>query len=83
MAKIVNVHDAKSQLSRLLKEVQAGEEVIIARAGIPVARLSPVAAEGRQLGFARDQIRIAEDFDAPLPGEQLWYDGQIFPERDG
>ena len=60
-----NVHDAKTQLSRLLERVEAGEEVVIARAGKPVARLVPWSEhpEPRPLGLFRGKIRVAEDFD--------------------
>jgi prevent-host-death family protein len=63
---IVNVHEAKTQLSRLLERVAAGEEVIIGKAGRPVARLVPYvqSAERRAPGRWRNRIRIAEDFDA-------------------
>lgn len=70
--KSVNVHEAKTHLSRLLDEVSRGAEVTIARAGKPVARLVPVgpAARARRVpGFLRDKVRIAADFDAPLPPE--------------
>jgi len=69
----VNVHEAKTHLSRLLRRVAGGEEIVIARAGTPVARLVPLesARPRRDLGFARNQVRIAEDFDAPLPAEIL------------
>ena len=65
----VNIHEAKTNLSRLLKAVEAGEEIIIARAGKPVARLTPLQ-ERRQLrrpGALAGQIWIADEFDAPLP----------------
>jgi prevent-host-death family protein len=78
----VNIHQAKTHLSRLLQRVAAGEEVTIARAGVPVARL--VAAEPkpkkiRPLGFARGKVWIAEDFDAPLPDNLLraFYGGNL------
>lgn len=69
----VNTHEAKTHLSRLLKRVAAGEEIVIARAGKPVARLVPLEDGGpaRELGFVREGLRIAEDFDAPLPEEVL------------
>jgi len=69
----VNVHDAKTHFSKLLQRVQAGEEVVIARAGRPVARLVPVREAGKRRvpGTAKGKIRIAPDFDAPLPGEVL------------
>jgi len=71
-ATVVNVHEAKTHLSRLLERVARGEEVVIARAGTPVARLVPVAAdEPRQLGLDRGRVTIAEDFDAPLPPDVL------------
>lgn len=62
---IVNIHEAKTQLSRLLERVAAGEEVIIGKAGRPVARLVPYAerAEPRAPGRWRDRVRIAADFD--------------------
>lgn len=69
----VNVHEAKTQLSRLLKRVAEGEEITIARAGVPVAKLIalvPVGTE-RPLGAMEGQFYIAEDFDAPLPRDVL------------
>jgi len=73
MTMTVNVHDAKTQLSRLLLRIGQGEEVIIARAGKPVARLVPFAAQParRMAGSARGQVWIAPDFNAPLPDEAL------------
>jgi prevent-host-death family protein len=69
----VNVHQAKTQLSQLLHRVEAGEEVIIARAGKPIARLVPVQAGStdRPLGSDAGLVRVAPDFDAPLPEELL------------
>jgi len=69
--KTVNTHEAKTHLSRLLKRVAAGEEIVIMKAGVPVARLVPLedARPARQLGFVREGLRVAEDFDAPLPPE--------------
>jgi len=71
--KSYNVHEAKTHLSRLLERVAAGEEVIIAKAGVPVARLVPVVlpAEERPLGTESGRVFIADDFDAPLPPELL------------
>ena len=68
---VVNVHEAKSTLSELLRKVEAGEEVLIARAGKPVARLIPALGRVRQLGTAKGQVQIADDFNAPLPPEVL------------
>jgi prevent-host-death family protein len=66
---IVNIHEAKTQLSRLLEEVASGQDVIIARAGQPVARLSAYQPPHRQIsppGGMAGEIWMAEDFDAPL-----------------
>ncbi len=73
MALTVNIHEAKTHLSQLLQRVIAGEEIILAKAGKPVARLVPfTAAPAQRLpGSARGQIWIAPDFDAPLPDEIL------------
>jgi prevent-host-death family protein len=69
----INVHEAKTNFSKLLQRVALGEEITIAKAGVPVAKLVPVrAAEGkRPLGFYRGQIWMAEDFDGPLPDDIL------------
>lgn len=71
--KAVNTHEAKTHLSRLLRRVAAGEEITIANRGVPVARLVPVPSKKRkrELGFYGDKIKIADDFDAPLPDEIL------------
>ena len=67
---VVNIHEAKTHLSRLLRRVAGGEEVVIAKAGKPIARLSPMTAPGkRPLGLDQDRGFIADDFDAPLPEE--------------
>lgn len=73
MSTIVNVHEAKTHLSRLLEDVAAGEEVVIARAGKPVARLVPVDAIPRpkRLGLLRGRIKVPTDFNAPLSPEEL------------
>ncbi len=69
----INVHEAKTNFSKLLRRVAAGEEITIARAGVPVARLVPVepAKRERKLGIDQGKIFIAEDFDAPLPDDIL------------
>lgn len=73
MAITVNIHEAKTHLSQLLQRVMAGEEIIVAKAGTPVARLVPFVAQlvQRLPGSAQGQIWIAPDFDAPLPSELL------------
>jgi prevent-host-death family protein len=65
----INVHEAKTHLSRLLERVEAGEEIIIARSGKPVARLVPMKRVRRRPGGMKGRIWISEDFDAPLPEE--------------
>ena len=69
----VNVHEAKTHLSRLLQRVEAGEEVVISRAGRPLARLVPVEPPRHRRVPDRDRGkgRIAADFDAPLPARLL------------
>lgn len=63
MTRIVNIYDAKTNLSKLLADVERGEEILIGRAGEPIARLSPVQRQSREQGFADGQIWIADDFD--------------------
>ena len=64
-----NIHEAKTHLSRLLEEVEKGEDVIIARAGVPVARLVPVrlAVSERPLGTEAGRLIVGDDFNDPLP----------------
>jgi prevent-host-death family protein len=71
--KQVNVHQAKTQLSKLLRLVAAGEEICIANRGVPIARLVPVVTGNRKhaQGAYGDTIKIIGDFDAPLPDEIL------------
>lgn len=76
----VNIHAAKTHLSRLVDAAAAGEEIVIARAGRPVARLVPlreaVAVPHRQLGRLAGRLAVPEDFDAPLPDHVLAEFGQ-------
>ncbi|HEY7445365.1 MAG TPA: type II toxin-antitoxin system prevent-host-death family antitoxin [Vicinamibacterales bacterium] len=65
--KAVNVHEAKTHLSRLLEQVEAGEEIILARNGKAVARLVPFRRLARRPGGMKGQIRLSRNFDAPLP----------------
>ncbi len=71
--KQVNVHDAKTRLSELLSRVAGGEEITIAKAGRPVARLVPVHREmkTRIPGTAKGKVVIKKDFDEPLPDELI------------
>jgi prevent-host-death family protein len=66
----VNVHEAKTHLSALLDRVAGGEEIIIAKAGKPVARLVPERSASRRWGKDRGKVHLADDFDAPVPGLQ-------------
>ena len=75
----VNVHQAKTQLSRLLQQVEAGETIVIARAGKPSAQLVPINAHPKGIkppGAMRDQISNGDDFDLPLAG---LFDGSLEP----
>ena len=75
----VNVHQTKTQLSKLLQQVEAGETIVIARAGKPSAQLVPINANPKGLnppGAMRDQIIIGDDFDLPLDG---LFDGSLDP----
>ena len=67
----VGIQDAKTHLSRLLRQATAGEEVVITRSGRPVARLVPFDAGSRQFGIDKGRFHVPEDFDAPLDEELL------------
>lgn len=69
----VNIYDAKTQLSRLVDEVASGEDIVIARAGRPAARLTRVAPDRpqRRLGLLDGAFEIPDDFNRPLPEEML------------
>jgi prevent-host-death family protein len=72
--KIVNIHAAKTHLSRLVEEAATGEEIVIAKAGKGVARLVPLRGqkeEKRKLGLLAGRLKIPADFDAPLPADLL------------
>ena len=82
----INIHEAKTQLSKLVEIASQGEEIIIAKAGKPVARLMPLenrAAMSRKPGALKGKIRLAKDFDEPMTEEELaqWNDAPIFPKR--
>jgi prevent-host-death family protein len=66
---LVNIHDAKTRLSKLLEQVRSGEDVVIAKAGVPIARLVPYTPPKCKIappGAMEDEIWIADDFDEPL-----------------
>ena len=69
MTEIVNIHAAKTHFSRLVERVEAGEEIVIARGGRPVARLVPLSrrTRPRDLGIWKGQAWISPEFDSPLP----------------
>jgi len=72
VTKSVGVHEAKTHLSRLLKDVAAGEEVLITRRGEVVATLGPPPRDApRRFGMDEGRFVVPEDFDAPLPDELL------------
>lgn len=78
----VNVHEAKTHLSRLLRRVVAGEEITISRAGVPVAKLiaARTQSKSRPMGMDRGKIWIADDFDRPDPELEALFYGPITTE---
>lgn len=75
-----NVHETKTQLSKLLSRVEKGETLVIAKANRPVAKLVPLP-QPRKWGTAKGQIWIAPDcFDPDPELESLFYDGPVFPQ---
>jgi prevent-host-death family protein len=77
MTLVVNVHEAKTHFSRLLEQAHAGQEIILAKAGKPYARLMPLAPATGQRRPGRLRGRLSDDFFEPLPEEELasWDDG--------
>lgn len=82
MADKYNIHAAKSSLSRLVDRAAAGEDIILARAGKPVARITALEPErlSRKPGLLKGSIKISRDFDSPLDDESLWADGAVEPK---
>jgi len=79
----VNIHEAKTHLSKLLERVALGEEVVIAKAGVPVAKLVPMknTPKKRIFGCAKDDFSVPDDFNGPDPEfEDLFYNGPVFPK---
>jgi prevent-host-death family protein len=77
---VVNIHEAKTHLSRLIERATEGETIIIAKAGKPKVILSPIPSKAPRIaGRFAGQIFIADDFDAPLPEEELnaWEDSPL------
>lgn len=82
MATQVNIFDAKTNLSRLVEQVEKGGEVIIARAGKPVARLTQLVPEKKPIrfGLLKGKLHIPDDFDAPLSDDVLAeFESDVFP----
>lgn len=72
MMKVVNIHEAKTHFSKLVDSVLRGNEVVIAMAGKPVAKLGPIKdTRPRRFGLLKKKIKIGKDFDAPLPDQIL------------
>ena len=67
MAVTVNMHEAKTNLSRLVQRALDGEEIVIGRAGKPLVKLVRAKPQKRRSILGHDRIRMADDFDAPLP----------------
>jgi prevent-host-death family protein len=67
----VNIHEAKTQMSKLIELAQSGEEFIIAKAGKPVARIVPLGKVKRKLGILDGKIEVPDNFNEPLPDEVL------------
>jgi prevent-host-death family protein len=70
----VNIYEAKTQFSRMIERVEAGEEIVISRNGRPVARLCPLEPVKRntvKFGLLKGKIEVPDDFDAPLPDDLL------------
>lgn len=69
----INIHEAKTHLSRFVEKAAAGEEIIIAKAGKPIAKLVPLHSlpSRRSLGMFNGQLNVPEDFDAALPDDVL------------
>lgn len=79
MGKVLNLYDAKTQLSALVEEAAAGGEIIIAKAGKPMAKLIAFREVARRKpGRAKKLVWISDDFDAPLPADlQAAFDGDL------
>ena len=73
MSAVINIHEAKTHLSRIIEEVAAGKEVVIAKAGKPMARLVPLApaVKPKKFGTLKGKIHVPDNFNDPLPAELL------------
>lgn len=79
----INIHEAKTHLSRLVEQAAAGKEVIIAKSGKPMVKLVAIkpSSKPRKPGALKGRISLGKDFDQPLSPEELaaWYGGALFP----
>lgn len=74
MQHIVNIHQAKTNFSKLVDSARKGEETIIAKSGEPVAKLGPLKMQSKyRLGVLKGQIKMSDDFDTPLPNNIIDY----------
>jgi prevent-host-death family protein len=78
MSRVINIHEAKTHLSRIIDEVASGTEVIIAKAGKPMARLSPIAAKPRRkrLGLLKGKIKVPNDFNVTPDDVIAYFEGR-------
>lgn len=91
MTKAFNIHEAKTHFSKLVDQAAAGEEIVIAKAGKPVAKLVSIDAQmvrtkaPRKLGIFEGKVKIPDDFDDPLPDDilALFYEGPLLPDDSG
>jgi prevent-host-death family protein len=85
MTVVVNIHAAKTHLSRLVDRAAGGEDIVIARAGKPVARLGPLVDAKRTIrfGLLAGKIRYARGCDAPMTADELriWYEAPVEPAK--
>ena len=74
LTQTLNINEVKTRLSRLVEEVATGAEIIIAKAGKPIARLSRIEGGKPEIRFGvlKGKVKVADDFDAPLPDEILY-----------
>ncbi|MBA3889068.1 MAG: type II toxin-antitoxin system Phd/YefM family antitoxin [Gemmatimonadaceae bacterium] len=83
MSKPLNIYEAKTRLSELVERAEHGEEIIIARAGKPVARLVPLRVAERRPGRWAGKVWMADDFDVPLPDDVMrQFEGDIEPAAE-
>lgn len=86
MMETVNIHEAKTHLSRLMEKVAKGESFIIAKAGKPIGKLVPLdeaeVPKKRRIGFMKGEIVVPDDFDTMMADEieEMFYGGSLFPK---